>query len=130
MDAILNGKSTILMNFISSSTIYSFYPALTRRLIAVGGLGRNASLEHRLFDLGVKFVNDMSALDEPCQIACPVVWRRIRGLPYVGQFQFDAIIGDYGAINADKPRIWILGDHCHNNYCRNLTHRSERMEDY
>ncbi|KAJ7273964.1 hypothetical protein C8J57DRAFT_1506077 [Mycena rebaudengoi] len=120
---LLASRCTAQMNFLTSTVLGSFYPALTSRRI--GLLGWPAAATNALTytaiggpaqaPAGVQLFSDTTFLGEACGFLCPRLWRSLQGLRGVGIFQWT----DQPAIISFHNRryLWRLHYRCSNPTC-------------
>lgn len=133
---ILSAPHTAMLNVLTSTRIYCFYPALLRRgenLIISSNRDRQDTNAHngfRAFNFGLRSyasTEDWHFQGRQCVDQCPALWRSVKGLRGVGIMQWggisEPITQDTHAPCSDgfeySEFIWKLQGVCLNRSCPN-----------
>lgn len=114
---ILGAPHTAWMNALTPTQIVSFYPYFTTANITLEA--KHSPLDPVQFygDMGLKFYQSVADLNCPCGIACPEVYRRVRGSRGVLSFDWDTERPQDLLPLASHSVDWRLGAHCINELC-------------
>ncbi|KAJ7036748.1 hypothetical protein C8F04DRAFT_1257628 [Mycena alexandri] len=121
---LIGATTTLNTTLCTAAGFYSLYPSLlsqrralegwfptpVRKAVAIGKRGYRSSFS-------------TTSWQRPCGLACPILWRQVRGLHDVGVFNWGGYKGQHsdssgaGVPFHDNDLKWRLGDVCTNINC-------------
>lgn len=117
LTCILGGSHTAFMNALTPTSIYSFYPSYTSSATTFGATHLPPDPVQFYRNMGLEFYPSVGDLSKPCGIACPQVYRRVRGSRGVLQFCWnDECSRDVFPLETHELD-WRLGSICDNEMC-------------
>lgn len=124
---ILNSGNTATMNALTERTLYSFYPSLTLRNVALMGGRWDRCCRTRMYRFdrqGLAAFRCTAGFIQECGYdACPAIARRVSGLRSIGVLTWN----DGGAEEQDLGETslaWSVNKICLNGWCPNFGRRA------
>ncbi|KAJ3494090.1 hypothetical protein NLJ89_g10882 [Agrocybe chaxingu] len=106
------------MNVITSTAIYSLYPALTEARIGLPTFSRIKTTDTEAYSkLQLTLLDNLADFGRPCGASCMGIWRYTRDLAFVGRFHWQLGFDDDNMEDDDYQ--WRLHRECVNLKCRN-----------
>lgn len=120
MPIILGTSTTAMMNALTSTTYYSFYPNMTSRQEVVPNWpGPIAGDKDKFKARGYKFFDYAPrAGTSQCGQGCTLEARRVRGRRGIGVLTWSTSHENSAKLDED-PIVWQLGEECPYRHCQN-----------
>lgn len=114
---ILGAPHTAFMNALTPTKILSFYPSFTTAHVTLEAKHSPPDPFQYYKDMGLEFYQSVADMCQPCGIACPEVYRRVRGGRGILSFDWDSDrSSDLRPLDA-HVLDWRLGSSCDNVLC-------------
>lgn len=108
LTCILGWAHTAFMNAITPMAIYSFYPSYTSSGITLEATHSPPDPVVFYRNMGLEFYPSAGDLSQPCGIACPQVYRRVRGGRGILQFCWnDMVARDVSPLETHELDWWL-----------------------
>lgn len=131
LPVVLSSPVTTMLNIITDSNIYCFYPRLTSRGVAIKGyLPISRDQERRLAERRIPVYDNTDFLNGPCYETCTKVWRYSSSRKGVGVLHWRGWTARQEDLTfwrqADEfehvAYKWKIGYECYNRYCHRSIH--------